>query len=342
MTPIVEHAAASLALSTEWLEEHPQPIVIRGLVDQWPIVQAARQSDSVFAKALAAMDSGESVDVRVMQPAADGVVGYADDFSAFSFSHFQVPLTEGLKRLGRISHVRDGTGVAIQSAKVARCLPGFMTAHRLAFLAPNIEPRIWIGNHVTTPAHSDSMYNVACVVCGKRRFTLFPPDQAANLYLGPPDFAPTGTAISMARIDRPDDPRFPRLREALAVAQVAELEPGDAIYIPPMWWHNVESLCQLNALVNYWWLPAFSPGYELDCQAAAMYHCILAFRHLPPAQREAWRGLLHHYVFADDDPIAHVPAALHGVLSVPPSVEQVAQLKRLARSCLDDEAGLQA
>ena len=29
--------------------------------------------------------------------------------------------------------------------------------------------------------------------------------------------------------------------------------PGDAIYIPPLWWHHVESLGQFNVLVNYWY-----------------------------------------------------------------------------------------
>ena len=125
----------------------------------------------------------------------------------------------------------------------------------MAGLDPAIQPRLWIGNRVTTPAHFDEFHNVACVVCGSRRFTLFPPAQVRNLYIGPLDFAPTGAAISMARLDRPDDPRFPLLRMALAEAQVAELQPGDAIYIPPLWWHHVASLGRLNALVNYWWKP---------------------------------------------------------------------------------------
>ena len=33
----------------------------------------------------------------------------------------------------------------------------------------------------------------------------------------------------------------------------AELQPGDAIFIPSLWWHQVESLSAVNGLVNYWW-----------------------------------------------------------------------------------------
>ena len=40
--------------------------------------------------------------------------------------------------------------------------------------------------------------------------------------------------------------------EAQRHAQVAELAPGDAIYIPPMWWHHVRADGALNILVNYW------------------------------------------------------------------------------------------
>ena len=34
---------------------------------------------------------------------------------------------------------------------------------------------------------------------------------------------------------------------------VADLEPGDAIYIPTLWWHHVRSHSPLNILLNYWW-----------------------------------------------------------------------------------------
>lgn len=54
-------------------------------------------------------------------------------------------------------------------------------------------------------------------------------------------------------LDAPELDRFLRYAEAMAAAQVAELEPGDAIFIPYMWWHGVQALDPFNLLVNYWW-----------------------------------------------------------------------------------------
>ena len=57
----------------------------------------------------------------------------------------------------------------------------------------------------------------------------------------------------MVDFANPDFEKYPRFREAIAAGQMAELEPGDAVFIPAMWWHHVEGLSAFNTLVNYWW-----------------------------------------------------------------------------------------
>ena len=84
---------------------------------------------------------------------------------------------------------------------------------------------------------------------------LFPSGQIKNLYVGPLDFTLSGQAISLVDFHAPDFERFPRFKLALQHAQVAELEPGDAIYIPSLWFHHVESFDPLSILMNYWWRP---------------------------------------------------------------------------------------
>lgn len=310
-----------------------RPLVIRGLCRDWPIVGLARKSDTAFAQGLAALDNGEPVNALLMSPEQDGIVGYNADFDGFNYEHHRVSVTQCLQRLAQYSRQPDPPGLAMQSALIPACLPGFLDDHALPFLDKAIQPRLWIGNKVTTPAHFDEYHNIACVVSGGRRFTLFAPEQARNLYIGPLDFAPTGAAIGMARLDRPDDPRFPRLKLALAEAQVAELGPGDAIYIPPMWWHHVESLQRINALVNYWWKSRPVNGYAPETALGCLMHCILTFKSLAPAERAAWKGLLDYYVFGDEDPAAHIPSARRGILGEL-TPEQLAALRGSIRRYL--------
>jgi hypothetical protein len=121
--------------------------------------------------------------------------------------------------------------------------------------------------------------------------------------------------MSLVPLHAPDFERFPRFREALAAAVSAELGPGDALYIPPLWWHHVESLEPFNLLVNYWWHAA---GAAMGTQAGfdTLIHGILNLRSLPPATREAWRSLFDHYVFGPRaDATEHIPAHRHGILS---------------------------
>jgi hypothetical protein len=230
-----------------------EPAVLRGLVRDWPAVRRALESPEAICRYLLAFDRGAPVDALLMPPEVGGRIFYSPDLQGFNYARKRVPISTVVEQVVRYSHFPVAPAVAAQSAPVHECLPGFERENVLPLLDPSVRPRIWLGNRVTTPAHFDQSSNIACVVAGRRRFTLFPPGQVDNLYIGPLDFAPTPTPISLVDFKSPDFARFPRFREALAQARVAELEPGDAIYIPPLWWHHVESLAELNILVNYWW-----------------------------------------------------------------------------------------
>jgi Cupin-like domain len=154
--------------------------------------------------------------------------------------------------------------------------------------------------------------NLACVAVGRRRFTLFPPAEFSNLYGGPLEFTPAGQQISLVDFAAPDYAAFPRFAQALKSAFVVELDAGDALYIPGMWWHHVEALDAFNVLINYWWqsVPAW-----MGAPASVLLHALLSLRGLPRGQRTAWRGILDHYVFAADDAaLAHIPKRARGVL----------------------------
>jgi hypothetical protein len=112
-----------------------------------------------------------------------------------------------------------------------------------------------------------------------------------------------------------------------AVAQAADLAPGDAIYIPALWWHHVESLEPFNVLVNYWWHEVVGDGALADSAFDALLHGILAIRGLPPATRRAWGDFFEQYVFGNDAGVtAHIPEQRRGILGTL-SAEQAAGLR---------------
>jgi hypothetical protein len=109
-----------------------------------------------------------------------------------------------------------------------------------------------------------------------------------------------------------DDERFPLFRGVRDKALVAELEPGDALYIPKLWWHQVESTASFNGLVNYWW-DAFAIGPDAPYTSLLLSMITIAER--PIAERKAWKAFFEHYVFrSNGHPLAHLPEEQHGLL----------------------------
>jgi hypothetical protein len=256
---------------------------------------------------------------------------YSDDLRGFNFQKTKSTLSAFLERLLSSQADAHAPALYVQSAPVQIHLPQFHASHGNPVLEPAITPRIWIGNSVTATTHSDMASNLACVVAGRRRFTLFPPEQLKNLYIGPLEYSPAGRPVSMVDLDHPDFERFPRFADALASAEVAELEPGDAIYVPYYWWHHVRSLSNFNVLINYWWnggpTDSISP-YE------SMMLALLTIRELPDAQRAVWRDVFDHYIFMKDgDPGAHLPKDRRGVLG-PITAQHRAHIKAVVAKLL--------
>ncbi|KQS54403.1 hypothetical protein ASG17_12290 [Brevundimonas sp. Leaf363] len=286
------------------------PVVFRGLVRDWPVTQAALQSSDHLFDYLRRFDRGASVSTMFAPPSAKGRFFYNDDVSGFNFRSGTSKIVAALDYLASHRDDPEASALAVQSVPVRGHLPGFQEDNRMPLLDPAVEARIWIGNRVIVAAHHDPSDNIACCIAGRRRFTLFPPEQLPNLYVGPFELTPAGATISMVDFDNPDLERYPRFAQALEAAVVADLEPGDALYIPYQWWHHVRSIEAINMLVNYWW----EEGVR-SAPRDAFLHAILALRDLPPTHRAAWRTLFDHYVFLDNGPAAeHLAPERRGVL----------------------------
>ena len=306
-----------------------RPVVLKDLVKDWPAVRAARDSSRALADYLRPFDRGKQVAVLEGPPSIRGHFFYRDDMRGLNFERRPATIGATIERLLAQADDPNPPALYIESTPTSEHLPPFASENVNPLLPPAVAPRIWIGNTLTVQTHFDLSSNIACVVGGRRRFTLFPPEQLPNLYVGPIEFTISGPPISMVNLKNPDLARFPRFSAALSASQSAELEPGDALFIPYGWWHQVESLTPFNVLVNYWWNEARQAGSPFDC----MLHAILALRDLPPEQRDVWHTMFEHYVFQSaDESMAHLPLEQRGMLG-PPSAERALAIRTiLARS----------
>lgn len=290
-----------------------EPLLLKGLVSHWPVVKAAKESPAAVESYIRRFDSGDTINAVYGDPDHRGRLFYSKDMSGFNFQTVQSKLVRVLDDIRAQSHESEPAGVYIGSVPVDKVLPGFRSENDIQMNVTAALVSLWLGNQSRIAAHFDQPDNIACCVGGHRRFILFPPEEIANLYPGPIHFTPAGQIISMVDFDDPDFERFPRFRNALENAWVADLLPGDAVYVPSMWWHHVEGLEVLNILINYWW--NVTPVW-MDAPANVLDYALLAVRDLPRQQRDAWRAIFDFYIFDyEEESIAHIREDRRGALA---------------------------
>lgn len=291
-----------------------RPAVLRGLCAGWPAVEAAARGEEALAAYLRAAAADTPFEAWFGDPEIAGRFGYSPDLQGFNHDRRLATIDQLLDLLLRQRGHARPFSIYAGAIPVRRHLPGLADEIPMPLLEPKGERLVslWLGNRTRTAAHWDLPQNLACVVAGRRRFTLFPTDQLRNLYVGPLDFTLAGQPTSLVDLDAPDFERHPRFRDALEAAESAELGPGDALYLPSLWWHAVASLDQLGAMINFWWRDGEPP---LLTPLNALYHALVTMKDLPPAELAAWRIFFDHYVFRDDgDPAAHLPEDARGIL----------------------------
>jgi len=316
-TRVIEGAEAA-TLPVAALIDEGRPVILRGVACELAIVGAGRDGAQPAIDWLKQFDGGRPVTAYIGDPAIGGRFGYSDDLTGLNFTRESGPLSAYLDRL--LDSLDDATAptIYIGSTDIDRYLPGLREKAALSFGDPQLAENpplvsIWIGNRTIAATHYDMSNNMACCLVGRRRFTLFPPDQIGNLYPGPLEPTPGGQVVSMVDLRAPDLTRYPRFAEALDHAEVADLEPGDVLLYPALWWHNVEALDAFNVMINYWWnaVPRF-----VDTPMNTLLHGLLSLRDRPEHEKQAWRAMFDYYVFGPADQAgAHLPDHARGELA---------------------------
>jgi len=332
IAPISEVQASS---ADELFEHYPkrEPFIVRGLVKDWPLVEAGQKSGAAARTYLLSKAQNRPFVATVGPKDVDGRIFYDDDMHVNTVTR-RASLPVIFQKMAETEDNDASAIIYLGSVVIREFFRGLHEETPIKLPKGDAHGRIWIGTKSRIAAHNDYSDNLACVAVGRRRFTVFPPDQYKNLYMGPMENTPAGRAISMVDFHKPDFDLHPKFREALKFAYTATLEAGDVIFIPAMWWHHVEGLLPFNVLVNFWWKE--TPNYFGAAQNA-LNHAMMSIRDLPPHEKAHWKSLFNHYIF-DNNPevIEHLPEAGHGILG-PMTAENASTIRNFLIKMLNDE-----
>ena len=295
-----------------------QPVILKGLVKDWPLVKAGQESPDKVMQQLEEHYSQCPLLVYKGPPEIKARFGYDNACTGFNYASERTTIPKVFNTIRSQLTQEQHEYLYINSLKLDEGFPKLSESHSLSFEHPEFKhnqpvAKIWLGTESVAAAHFDQPKNIACCVLGKRRFTLFAPEQVHNLYPGPLTPTPGGQVVTLADLSNPDFTRFPRLEQALENAYIVDLEPGDGLYYPNMWWHEVEAFGRFNAMVNFWWMAA-QPflGNPMD----VLMHAMMSVRDRPSSEKAAWKELFEYYIFADPEQVrAHLPPESHGALA---------------------------
>lgn len=112
-----------------------------------------------------------------------------------------------------------------------------------------LRTNLWFGGAACkSPLHFDRTHNFLVQVLGTKRISLFPPESGEFLY---PALEENLPHCSHVNAFEPDITNFPLYQQAIPFKLTAIIKPGDVLYVPPRWWHCVETL-ETAISLNYW------------------------------------------------------------------------------------------
>ena len=299
-----------------YLENKNTPIILTDLFKSWPSIEIAKKSPEKLLRYFISQAENKLVETIIVDENHNGLIGYANDrFDEYTFKKYNAPLAAVLKKLIMNLNSNNNDVLAVQSALIQDCLGSFLENNPSPDFLKDIAPRIWLGNATTVPGHFDSEHNIALNLCGKRTFYLLPTDAITNLYVAPLDMSIAGPAISLVDFENPDLTKFPKFANVKDQVLKASLNEGEALFIPPLWWHNVKAKEKVNTLINYWWKDDINHQNINANVSDSLLHTILTIRHLPEHQRKSWQQVFHYSVFNKLDDFNNENEKYSGILN---------------------------
>jgi ribosomal protein L16 Arg81 hydroxylase len=220
------------------------PVVIKDGLADWKAVQT--WSPDYLASVLGdrpvrvAVAAGHKYDYNATNSSFDQLTQFRKDtmpFSAFA-AKVQKPGPAGEHYYLMQRPIRDDFPELLPDIRIPAWIEG-----------RKMEINLWMGSQGNvTQMHYDRSENFLAEVHGRKHVRLFDPGQTELLYPYPRDSVMY--YLSYVDCDNPDFERYPEFRKARPLEFV--LEPGELLYLPAGWWHQVRSL-DVAISVNFWW-----------------------------------------------------------------------------------------
>lgn len=305
-----------------------EPVVLTGCMEDWKLYRALRAS-STYEQKLAVLGSlvGESpVTFHRLPREHKGQFHFQPgNLSHLTFGQktkqanvpFDVFASQALRSLNGAAE----DYVYMQAHYIAPKTPLFeaLGPNVLSFLGEDqVHATLWVGsNGQVVNLHYDDFLTFICMADGVKRVTMFSPDLLANIYQAPFDRMIECAQVSLVRLLEMDLKRYPLLEQALPQAQMVELQPGEVLLIPPMWWHHVESF-GLNVMVNN--RVFFASFEQFDDVYKNLTRAVRVFIHGTAEQRAQAMELYRQTLFAPGS--AREPGPAHAALMTKETPEQ--------------------
>jgi hypothetical protein len=210
-----------------------EPCVVRGFAARWPALERWT------LPALASKGRGRTAEVAPLDR------GFLGTQARFGVSMRPCEMGGFVERLA----AGDESSYLMTRLDALESLGADTLRPRATLGASWRDSKIWISPRgAVSPLHFDIAHNLHVQVAGRKRFLLLPARDAIRLY----PFAPWSGTPNFSHVDpmQPDLARYPRARGV--TRWLAELLPGDAVFIPGFVWHHVTSV-EVSVSVNFWW-----------------------------------------------------------------------------------------
>jgi hypothetical protein len=271
----------------------------------------AATSPQALVNYLRGFDTGASAETMHGDPSIGGRFFYNEDLSGLNFERSSMPLARSLERLLEMLGESAPPALYVGALAAPAALPGFAQQNTFALAEEHRAAAVAQQSLSRCRRTTDLSYNLACVVGGRRRFTLFPPEQNRKPVRRPTRIHARGPAHQhgAARCARPR--AFPALPRCARTGPGRRNGTGRFVVHPVHVVAHVEALDTFNLLVNYWWddTPPWN-GSPFE----ALFHALMSVHSLPPDKRAIWKKVFEHHVFeTDGSATEHLPPAKRGI-----------------------------